>query len=83
MAKKVSGFDFADFLKSLKENEVKPVDIEVRRERKYFLIVSEGVRTEPIYFEYWAKNLPKNLLKSIEEHGEGDNMVNVVKRQLN
>lgn len=82
MAKKNNGFDFADFLKSLKENEVKPADIEVRQERKYFLIVSEGVRTEPIYFEYWAKKLPKNLIKSIEVHGEGDNTVNVVQKAI-
>ena len=67
MAKnKNSGFSFKDFVKQLEETKVQPTEVEVKQERKYFLIVSEGERTEPIYFQYLSTQLPKNLLRTIE-----------------
>lgn len=74
---------FADFLKELKENAVvssKPV--ETILERKYFLIVSEGERTEPNYFNYFKNFLPKHLVETINVHGQGDNTVNIVRKAI-
>jgi len=82
MAKKNNGFSFKDFVKQLEETTVQPTEIEVKQERRYFLIVSEGERTEPIYFEFLSKQLPKNLLRTIEVHGEGDNTINVVRKAI-
>jgi hypothetical protein len=70
---------FKDFLQQLEAEKIergKPV--EQIEERKYFLIVCEGIRTEPIYFEYLKRLLPKHLLETVEISGEGDNTINVV-----
>lgn len=75
---------FAKLLQELKEKSIetaKPVDN--ISERKYFLIVSEGERTEPNYFNYFKKFLPKNLVETIDVHGEGDNTLNIVKKAIN
>lgn len=82
MAKKNNGFSFKDFVKQLEKTKVQVTEIEVKQERKYFLIVSEGERTEPIYFEFLSRQLPKNLLRTIEVHGEGDNTINVVRKAV-
>lgn len=49
--------------------------IDVRRKRKYYLIVCEGVETEPNYFEAFKDRLPKGVLSScsIEIKGTGRN----------
>lgn len=91
MGKKNSDLAFSAFIEQLKDSKVKASKVEVKQERKYFLIVSEGKRTEPIYFEYFSDRLPRNLLNTIDVHGEGDNTINVVniaikmreKRKLN
>jgi hypothetical protein len=71
---------FQDFLEQLQVAEVKKGrPIETIEERKYFLIVCEGVRTEPIYFDYIKRFLPNNLLETIEISGEGDNTINIVR----
>lgn len=83
MSKKSNkGFDFSAFLKNLQENEVKPVKVEVRQERKYFLIVTEGAKTEPLYFEEWERRFPRNQVKTVEVHGEGLETVRVVERAI-
>lgn len=80
MAKK-NKFDFSAFVEDLKSTSInEPVSVDVKIERKYFLIVCEGERTEPLYFKYFQKLLPKNLLNTIEISGEGDNTINIVKR---
>jgi hypothetical protein len=74
---------FADFLKELKQNAVTaPKPIEVIPERRYFLIVSEGERTEPNYFNNFKTFLPKHLIETINVHGEGDNTVNIVRKAI-
>jgi hypothetical protein len=45
---------------------------EIRPERKYFLIVCEGEKTEPLYFEAFKADLPKGVL-DIDIEGEGKN----------
>ena len=42
---------FADFFNELVAAKAAQPIVDAREERKYFLIVSEGVRTEPIYFD--------------------------------
>lgn len=45
--------------------------------RKYFLIVCEGVKTEPLYFEAFKADLPKGVL-DIDIEGEGKNTQSLV-----
>lgn len=74
---------FADFLNELKQNVVSsPKPIEVIPERKYFLIVSEGERTEPNYFNHFKTFLPKHLVETINVYGEGDNTINIVRKAI-
>jgi hypothetical protein len=74
---------FADFLKELKQNAIAaPKPVEVIPERKYFLIVSEGERTEPNYFNHFKTFLPKQLIETINVHGLGDNTVNIVRKAI-
>jgi hypothetical protein len=74
---------FAEMLKELQESSItKSKPIAVIEERKYFLIVCEGEKTEPAYFKYIQKLLPRKLLTTIEIEGEGDNTINVVKRAI-
>lgn len=47
--------------------------------RRLFLVVSEGKRTEPLYFEAFAAELPPGLLQVF---GAGDNTLNVVQRAV-
>lgn len=79
-----NNFSFADFLKELKDSKEEGVikKVEQRQERKYFLIVCEGEKTEPNYFKYFKNKLPKHLLNTVELIGEGDNTVNVVKKAI-
>lgn len=74
---------FADFLQELiiaKESERK--EVESIPERKYYLIVTEGERTEPYYFNYFKNFLPRQLVSTITISGEGDNTVNIVQKSI-
>lgn len=74
---------FKDFFNDLvKKSVTSAKSIESIEERKYFLIVCEGERTEPQYFNYFKTILPKQLLKTIEITGEGDNTINIVKKAI-
>jgi hypothetical protein len=71
---------FADFLKDLKKKEVvSPLSIDSKEEKKYFLIVCEGEKTEPNYFNHFKTILPKHALE-INVEGQGDNTINIVKK---
>lgn len=56
--------------------------VETIEEKRYFLIVCEGKRTEPLYFTHIQKFLPKDLMKTIEVSGKGDNTVNIVREAI-
>lgn len=74
---------FNDFFNQLVEKSVTSgKTIESIEERKYFLIVCEGERTELQYFNYFKEILPRQLLKTIEITGEGDNTINIVKKAI-
>lgn len=74
---------FNDLLQSLKTKKVEaPKPVDIIEERKYFLIVCEGVRTEPIYFKYFRNFLPPRLLDTIQVDGAGCDTIDVVKRAI-
>lgn len=52
----------------------------MRSKRLYFLIVCEGEKTEPLYFEAFKNDLPKGLLENatIEIEGEGKNTLSLI-----
>lgn len=56
----------------------------IRSKRVYFLIVCEGSKTEPLYFEAFKKDLPKGVLESIsiEIEGEGKNTLSLIEEVL-
>jgi hypothetical protein len=53
--------------------------LNVREEREYFLIVCEGIQTEPNYFEAFRKQLPRETVDIVIE-GEGMNTLSLVER---
>jgi hypothetical protein len=82
MAKKKHKETFAEMFASLKSNTVEAKPVGTINERKYFLIVCEGTRTEPIYFDFLKKFLPKHLLETVQIIGQGDNTINVVRKAI-
>jgi len=74
--------DFAEFVASRMADKVEAPKIDARPDRKYFLIVSEGQRTEPIYFTYLANKLPRHLVSTVIVEGVGANTVSVVKKAI-
>jgi len=80
---KIKKDTFNDLLAELKTNAVTaPKPVATIEERRYFLIVCEGERTEPIYFDYWKKFLPNHLLETVQIIGQGDNTINIVKKAI-
>ena len=53
---------------------------DVRIKRRYYLIVCEGTKTEPNYFEGLKKNLPPGVIDTIdlEVEGTGHNTLTVI-----
>ncbi|NUQ24414.1 MAG: RloB domain-containing protein [Saprospiraceae bacterium] len=52
----------------------------VRNQRQYFLIVCEGEKTEPLYFEALKADLPKGALENavVDIQGEGKNTLSLI-----
>lgn len=70
---------FAQLYERLTREKVPAVrPIAVIEQRKYFLIVSEGIRTEPIYFKYFKDRLPAHSLDTIEIEPGGRETIRVV-----
>ena len=63
------------------QNKYKPRkqkrETRTRKLRKRFLIVCEGTKTEPNYFEAFKKNLPRGLVE-VDIHGMGENTLSIV-----
>jgi len=53
---------------------------ETRSVRRYFLIVCEGEKTEPLYFEGFKNDLPKGVLENttLDIEGEGKNTLSLI-----
>ena len=70
---------FAEMCERLKQEKVpetRPVDSIA--ERRYFLIVSEGAKTEPLYFQYFRDRLPRHMVDTIEIEPGGVETIRVV-----
>ena len=81
--KKIQQDSFIEMRKRIQKTPItKAKPVEVTALRKYFLIVCEGEKTEPAYFEYIQRMLPKHLLTTIDIRGEGDNTINIVKKAV-
>jgi len=72
--------NFKDILNSLTRSE-QPRRIDQEEERQYFLIVTEGEKTEPNYFKNLINELPHHLV-DVEIVGEGANTISVVKAAM-
>lgn len=81
---KPAKFDFAAFVAELQDdtNQVGAREADTIKERIYFLIVTEGEKTEPLYFESFKRKLPKGLLDTVQLIGEGANTVTVVAKAI-
>jgi hypothetical protein len=57
---------------------------DIRTKRKYYLIVCEGEKTEPNYFEAFKQDLPKGILTTcrIDIEGTGRNTQSLVDEAL-
>jgi len=57
---------------------------EVRSVRLYYLIVCEGEKTEPLYFEAFKNDLPKGTLDNatIDIEGEGKNTLSLIESAI-
>jgi hypothetical protein len=64
-------------LKSLERKEAKR-EIETKFKRVYFLIVCEGVKTEPNYFEAIKENSPIGSIAVIDIEGTGKNTLSII-----
>jgi hypothetical protein len=83
MANNKPKISFASILEELKSNKVSDEREEgTRKESKYYLIVCEGKKTEPNYFNGFKKRLPPHLLKTIEATGKGNNTYKVVEQAI-
>jgi hypothetical protein len=81
--KKIQEDSFAETKKRIQKTPItKAKPVEVTAQRKYFLIVCEGEKTEPAYFKYIQRMLPNHLLTTVEIRGEGDNTINIVKKAI-
>ena len=50
--------------------------------RRYFLIVCEGTKTEPNYFEALKKELPRGILEKIDIEGLGKNTLSIIEEAI-
>jgi RloB-like protein len=64
--------------KSQFAREAKKRPVGGRAERQYFLIVCEGAKTEPTYFEAIKYTLPRGVIQCIDIQGEGKNTLTLI-----
>ena len=74
-SKKLKNFDAKRYQKKGKRRRVA-----VRTKRMYYLIVCEGEKTEPNYFEAFKRSLPKGVLElaNIDIDGTGKNTLGII-----
>jgi len=53
--------------------------LDIREERQRFLIVCEGEKTEPNYFESFKQDLPRHVVQ-LDIYGEGANTLSLIER---
>ncbi|NJN78050.1 MAG: RloB domain-containing protein [Saprospiraceae bacterium] len=74
---------FAEILAEVEKQKTKTIRREVQKfDRMYFLIVCEGERTEPNYFQSIRSLLPQKDMETIDIQGEGANTITIVNRAI-
>ncbi len=81
MAKKKNKTTFAEMLAELKKSESSKRVVRQEEQRHYFLLVCEGEKTEPNYFNALVAHLPPESVK-VEIEGEGTNTLSVVNKAI-
>ena len=61
-----------------KRTAIKARKVGGKLQRQYFLIVCEGTKTEPNYFESIKKLLPRGVLEFIDIQGTGTNTISLI-----
>lgn len=79
MARKIK-IDNAELKRFAREEHKRKVG--TREIRQYFLIVCEGAKTEPNYFESIKKGLPPGVVDCLEIEGEGKNTLNLIEETI-
>lgn len=74
----MSKFDFKKCLEDLQKDHSRKQRA-VKKLRQSILIVSEGSKTEPLYFEQFKNRLPKEVVKNFVILGEGANTISLIK----
>jgi len=71
-------------IKKRLEREDRKRRVAIRPQKQYYLIVCEGEKTEPLYFEAFKNDLPKGVLEntSVEIEGEGRNTLDLIAEVL-
>lgn len=75
--KKQRQLNFNDILKELNISSDKREALDTQKNCQYFLIVSEGEKTEPNYFKALSEQLPQELI-NLTIVGEGKNTISVI-----
>lgn len=70
-------FDFKAYTEELK-SQLKPKAFNSKKLRQSILIVCEGKKTEPLYFESFKKRLPKEIVKQVTITGKGMNTTSLI-----
>lgn len=74
---------FADFLKGLEKDKIDSgKSVETIEQRRYFLIVTEGKNTEPLYFDHFRQLLPRHMMETIVITGQGRNTIEIVETAI-
>lgn len=75
-------FNFADHIKELKAssiiNDKNKRKVNFKKLRKFILIVCEGTKSEPNYFESFKIQMPKGSLEKVTIKGTGRNTTSLV-----
>jgi len=72
---------FNEMLADLKASKPAVPAIGTKADRKYYLIVSQGTKTEILYFNFWDKLLPPRTVK-VEAKGHSKDPIAVVNKAI-
>ena len=72
---KIDNFDIKRFAREEQKRQVGGIP-----QRKYFLIVCEGEKTEPNYFKAIKNTLPRGVMQCIDIEGEGKNTLTLIEK---
>jgi len=74
-------FNFKEYLesiKSIKDSKKSNRRVNIKKLRQFILIVCEGIKTEPNYFETIKNKLPKGSIDKLTIFGTGKNTISLI-----